>query len=70
MHLAHNNNITGTLFYESANSVILDITGTESDILKTIEKSKKEAYVNEIHILNKSKTQNKSTDFIMLNQIN
>jgi hypothetical protein len=69
MHLAYDNNITGSLFYESANSVILEITGNESDILNTIEKCKKEEFINEIHILNKTLTRNKLTDFIMLNQI-
>lgn len=69
MHMAYDNNITGSLFYESANSVILEITGNEPDILKTIEKCKKEDFINEIHILNKTITRNKLTDFIMLNQI-
>ena len=69
MHFAHDNNISGSLFYESANSVILEITGEEADIIKTTDKCKKEEYISEIHILNKTITQNKSTDFIMLNQI-
>ena len=67
--LAIENNLTGSLYYESRYSVILEITGRDEDILKTIIKSKKEDYIEDVHILNKSITQNRLTDFIMLNQI-
>lgn len=69
MRLAFQNKITGTLFYESVDSVILEITGNEEDIIKVIDHCKKEYYITEIHILNKTKTAKKLTDFIMLNQI-
>ena len=69
MHLAYLNNITGSLFYESADSVILEITGEEGDTISMINQCKKQDYISEIFILNKTKTENKLTDFIMLNQI-
>lgn len=69
MHMAFQNRISGTLFYESAQSVILEITGEEDDILSAIEQCRKEDYITGIHVLNKIKTKNKSNDFIMLNQI-
>ena len=69
MRMAYQNNITGTLFYESANSAVLEITGKEKDITSLLEQCKNENYIIEVHILGKSKTTNKYTDFIMLNQI-
>lgn len=69
MRLAYQNNITGTLFYESVGSVIIEITGNEKDINRVIEKCKKTDYITEVHILNKTKTAKKHKDFIMLNQI-
>ncbi|OQX77723.1 MAG: hypothetical protein B6D61_06745 [Bacteroidetes bacterium 4484_249] len=70
MQLAFKNDFTGTLFYESAESVILEITGREEDIINVIDIWKREDYISNIHILFKTKTENKLTDFIMLNQIN
>lgn len=70
MQLAFKNSITGTLFYESAESVILEVSGNEEDIMRIIEECKQTNYITEIHVLNKSKVENKLTDFIMLNQIN
>jgi len=69
MQLTINNNITGTLFYESANSVILEFTGKEEDVNRVLEKCKQANYINEILILNKTKPEKKINDFIMLNQI-
>jgi hypothetical protein len=69
MHMAYDNNITGSLFYESAHSIILELTGRDEDILKIIIKCKKEDYISDVYILNKKETENKLTDFIMLNQI-
>ncbi|MEZ5195947.1 MAG: acylphosphatase [Bacteroidales bacterium] len=69
MQLAYKNDITGTLFYESASSVILEITGNDEDIHQVIEKCKQAKCVTEIHILNKTTTTKKQNDFIMLNQI-
>ncbi|MCD4694977.1 MAG: hypothetical protein K8S16_01955 [Bacteroidales bacterium] len=70
MQLAFNNNFTGTLFYESVESVILEITGREEDLISAIDLWKTEDYISDINILFKTKTENKLTDFIMLNQIN
>lgn len=69
MRLAYQNNITGTLFYESENSVILEITGDEQDVDLIMKICTKEDFVTYIHILSKTKTDKKLTDFIMLNQI-
>jgi len=69
MQFAFKNNFTGSLFYESAESVILEITGREEDIIKTIDLCRREDYISDIHILFKTKTEKKLTDFIMLNQI-
>ncbi len=69
MQLAYKNNMAGSLFYESGESVILEISGDEEDLLNVINQCKKQSYINEIFILNKTKTQSKLTDFIMLNQI-
>jgi hypothetical protein len=69
MRLADKYNISGSLFYESPLSVILEIIGTEEDISMIMEKCRKERYIDEIHILHKAITAKTSTDFIMLNQI-
>ncbi len=69
MRLAYQNNVTGTLFYESDNSVILEITGDEQDVDRITQICKKDDFVTDIHILGKTKTDKKLTDFIMLNQI-
>lgn len=69
MRLAYENNITGSLFYESPKSIILDLTGMDKDILKTIIKCKKEDFIENIHILNKTSTKTKLPDFNVLNQI-
>jgi len=69
MQLAFKNDITGTLFYESSDSVILEITGNEEDINHLIKKCNQADYITEIYILNKTKSAKKITDFIMLNQI-
>ena len=70
MQLAFKNNFTGTIFYESAESVILEITGREEDLISAVNLWKREDYIRDIHILFKTNTENKLTDFIMLNQIN
>ena len=69
MHMAYDFNLTGTLFYESTESVILEITGREEDIEKAIKQCKNVKFINEVLILNKTKAKNKLNDFIMLNQI-
>ncbi|MCB2219833.1 MAG: acylphosphatase [Bacteroidetes bacterium] len=69
MQLAYQYNITGTFFYESKEAVILEITGEEEDIHYLIEQCQKEKYIKEVLILSKTRTENKLTDFIMLNQI-
>jgi hypothetical protein len=69
MRMAFQNKITGTLLYESAHSAILEISGEEKDIISVLEQCKKEDYITEVHIINKTKTAHKLTDFIMLNQI-
>ncbi len=69
MHLAYNNEVTGSLFYESDNSAILEITGNSEAIETLIDQIKQDDFIKDVFILNKTKTKNKSTDFIMLNQI-
>lgn len=69
MHLTYDHHITGTLFYESSHSAILEMTGKNADILRVIIKLKRESFIDDIHILGKKETEKKSTDFIMLNQI-
>jgi len=69
MQFAIKNNISGKLFYESSNSVILEFTGEEEDIYRVIENCKQTDYISEILILNKTKTAKKLNDFIVLNQI-
>ena len=69
MRMAYENNISGTLYYESANSAVIEITGSEKAAINFIEQCKTINYINEIHTLNKTQTIIKHTDFIMLNQI-
>ncbi len=69
MHLAYDHHITGTLFYESPHAAILEITGNNADILRVIIKLKREPFIDDIHILSKTITEKKLTEFIMLNQI-
>jgi len=69
MHLTYNHHITGTLFYESPHAAILELTGSNTDILRVIIKLKRESFIDNIHILSKTITEKKLTDFIMLNQI-
>ncbi len=61
--------ITGSLFYQSVDLVILEFTGEEVEIKRVIDKCEKEEFISEIHIMNRTKTTKKLTDFIMLNQI-
>ena len=69
MREAYDNNISGTLFYESAESVIIEISGREQDLIRLVENCKKADYIKDIHILKRTRTSKKADDFIMLNQI-
>jgi acylphosphatase len=69
MHLAYQNDVTGSFFYESPNSVIIEVYGTEDSIDHILEHCRKAEFVEHIRILEKQQTEKKSTEFIMLNQI-
>ena len=69
MHAAFKSNVTGSIFYESEHSAILEMTGNKEDILLVIESCRQEHFVRDVDILARSHSNSKLTDFIMLNQI-
>lgn len=69
MSLAYKNDISGSLYYESVNSAVLEITGSEKAAVNFIEQCRTMNYINDVHTLNKIQTLIKQTDFIMLNRI-
>ncbi len=69
MHLAHKQGIAGTLYYSSENSIILELTGSEEDLLHFIENCRHENYISEINILSSKITRNKPGSFVILNHI-
>jgi len=69
MHMAYNNNVTGSLYYESENSVIIEIIGKSEAIKNLIEEIRQDDFISDVFILHIKKTAKTSTDFIMLNQI-
>jgi hypothetical protein len=69
MQMAYQLNLGGTLHYESGNSATLEISGEEDNIKNVLSRCKRENYILHVHILKKTKANNKTSDFIILNQI-
>lgn len=69
MQMAFEHRLTGTLLYESENSILIEISGREKDILMAIEMCKGVSFIREVIILSKTRTTKTFIDFIMLNQI-
>ena len=69
MHAAFESNVTGSIFYESENSAIVEMTGKEEDVLHVVETCRGESFVEGVEILARHHSNSKLSDFIMLNQI-